>query len=316
MPKVSFVGNFSVSYSTESHLKWTFENIGWEVIPFQENQVNTQEILNKSMEVDLFLWVHTHSWIIPGRISMKEVINLLRVKGIISAGFHLDRYFGLDFYDQREALIGKHDWWSMDHIFTADGGNDDGFRAKGVNHHWLQPGVVAYGCYKGTQRPEFKCEVGFVGSKAYHPEYPQRTQLVQWLEDTYKSNFKRFGGDTPFGTVREQDLNDVYASIKVVVGDSCFAGANNYWSDRVPETIGRGGFLIHPQTPGLDITGMVGYEAGNYHQLKELIDYYLQAPQERENHIEIGMKDVKENHTYNNRVNQMLEVMGYVGGSS
>jgi hypothetical protein len=45
------------------------------------------------------------------------------------------------------------------------------------------------------------------------------------------------------------DLSQLYAVARVAFGDS--APADYYWSDRVPTTMGRGGVLAYPNTPGL-----------------------------------------------------------------
>lgn len=301
--KVTFVGNHSVSFSTESHLSWTLEYLGHEVQRLQENRCYADDVVSIANQSDLFIWVRTHGWEISGDVnSMLDRINVPTV------GFHLDRYWGLDKLDRRESLIGEHTWWHVDYMFTADGGNQDGFKKRGVNHYWLPPAVVEKECYPGTPREEYKVDVAFVGSKGYHPEYTQRGELIDWLENTYGERFKRFAGDTS-GTVRENDLNDLYASAKVVVGDSCFAGADYYYSDRVPETLGRHGFLLHPKTKGLDIEGLQTYEAGNYKQLKSQIDYFLEHDQERRDIIQRTSIDVKTRHTYTQRVKQMLKVI-------
>lgn len=47
-------------------------------------------------------------------------------------------------------------------------------------------------------------------------------------------------------------MQELYATVPVVLGDSCLAGeSHRYWSDRVPETLGRGGLLIHPMVDGM-----------------------------------------------------------------
>lgn len=308
--RLVFVGNFSSPHSTENELKWTFEHLGWEVTPLQENDLSTLQVLNACQGADLFLWVRTHSWEIIGDVA--KMVNQIKDMGVVSFAVHLDRYWGLDKLDRRESLIGKHPWWKLDYIFTADGGNQQGFKDRGVNHHWIEPAVVERDCYFGTPRYEYIVDVGFVGSKSYHPEYPQRTKLIEWLEQTYGDRFIRFAGDAPSGTIRGKDLNDLYASIKVVVGDSCFAGAPFYWSDRVPETLGRGGFLIHPASDGLSIDGLVTYPAGDWEYLKDRIDHFLENEQERLLLRDKAFDEVRTNHTYTNRVMSMLDTMGVV----
>lgn len=312
MLKVAILGNHQVSYCTERELDWTFEHLGHEVTRFQENKDRTELIAAEciSKKIDLFIYIHTHGWETPGAIPFEEMIEKIKFAGAVTCGFHLDRYWGLNIADQREDRIGKHPFWKMDHVFTADGGHQKEFEERGVNHHWLPPAVVERGCHCGTYRPELAVDVAFVGQRNYHPEYPFRGELVDWLQNTYGDRFRRYAGDTKWGLCREERLNDLYASVKVCVGDSCFAGEPYYWSDRVYETLGRGGFLIHPAVKGLNIPGLVTYEPRNLDDLKQKIDYYLENDSERIKLTASGHLHVKDHETYTNRVMKMIHVMG------
>jgi len=309
---VAILGNHSVSYCTERELDWTFENMGHSVLRFQENKDRTEAIAAQcvSKKADLFIYINTHGWKTPGSMPFDEMIRRVKSAGAVTCGFHLDIYWGLNTTDHRQDEIGKHPLWKMDYMFTADGGHDEQFRQRGVNHHWLPPAVVARDCRRGNFRQEFATDVAFVGARTYHPEYPFRGQLVDWLSKTYGPRFRRYGGGTPWPYVRQQTLNDLYASAKVCVGDSCFAGTPKYWSDRIPETLGRGGFLIHPEVEGLDIPGLVTFEPRNLEQLKEQIDYYVAHDSERRSKADQAFEWVSENETYTNRVQEMLTVMG------
>jgi hypothetical protein len=228
--------------------------------------------------------------------------------GIKTASFHLDRFWGLNISDKREHGIGRHPFWHTDKVFTADGGHQAEFEARGVNHIWLPPAIAARHCYRGISQERFAVDVAFVGSARYHPEYAFRTQLIDWLTKVYGARFRRFAGDTASGVVRERALNDLYASAKVIVGDSCFAGSPYYWSDRVPETLGRGGFLIHPATPGLHIDGLVTYAPGDLGELREKIDMWVKHGP-RLVCTDKAMAVVKYHHTYTNRMGSVLTEM-------
>ena len=87
-------------------------------------------------------------------------------------------------------------------------------------------------------------------------------------------------------SIRNHDLNRLYASVKVCVGDSLCPGFNHprYWSDRLPETIGRGGFIIHPRIEGIEeeYGGRVElFGFNDWDTLKLKIDYYLASEDER-----------------------------------
>ena len=161
-----------------------------------------------------------------------------------------------------------------------------------------------------------KRDVVFVGSKKYHPEWPYRTHLINWLDKNYGSRFEHYGNGG-IESIRGIRLNKLYWSTKVVVGDTLCLNFNypDYWSDRIYETLGRGGFLIHPYIPGIekefvDKQHVVFYEYGNFDQLKELIDYYLTHDEEREAIRLAGHELVKDKYTYKHRWEVILKELG------
>lgn len=308
--RIAMLGNFRPAHSTENDLLWTLRDMGHTVIPFQEDEDRTESILVASGQCDLMLYVHTHGWKTPGNFTLVELFAALKRRKVKTASFHLDRYVGLKQLDGREMRVGNHAFWKTDYVFTADGGNQEFFKSRGINHFWLPPGVVKRDCYQGAPRKELICDVGFVGAEGYHPEYPFRGELLSFLRSVYADRFRVFQG------YRGSDLNDLYASIGVAVGDSCFGGSDCYWSDRIPETLGRGGFLIHPYSRGLRIPGLVCFEPGNLLELQDRIDYYLASPigyrifNEREALKEAAHLWVKHNETYSNRMEVLLRTVG------
>lgn len=300
--KIVFLGNFSVPFSTESHHKWTWERMGHQVVALQENKSTTDEILEACKGAQVFQYTHTHQWQTPGSILLVEMLERIRDLGVKSFAYHLDVYFGLEAWDHRDSQVGKHPEWKVDHFFSTVGNRDADYKARGVNHHWLPPGVVEYGCTEGHRQTGLMTDVAFVGSVNYHPEYPFRPKLVAALQSHYGPRFRVFNG------YREQALNDLYASVKVVVGDHCFAGEPKYWSDRAPETCGRGGFIVYPRTDGLCIPTAT-YEPQNVNDLIIQIDHYLKFPEEREEIRRRCFRHVREHDTYTHRLQEVLRVM-------
>lgn len=162
---------------------------------------------------------------------------------------------------------------------------------------------------------EYDNEVIFVGAYHYHHEYKYRPQLIDWLRATYGERFSLYGRDG-LGQLRGDDLNRLYARTKVVVGDTLCKDFTHpeYYSDRLFETTGRGGFLIFPYIKGIEDCFELGkelitYEFGNFAQLKDLIDYYLEHDEEREEIRLAGHERTKRDHTYKNRAEQMLKIL-------
>lgn len=306
--RIAFLGNFRVSYTSESHHAETLEALGHEVVRLQEADTAALDILAAAVESDLFVWVHTHSWHTPG---IERVLTTLKGVGVPTMTYHLDLWMGL----RREQDMHTDPYWQVGHFFTADRLMADWLTANTpVQGHYLPAGVFDQECVMAAPVAPF--DVAFVGSRRYHPEWPYRPQLIDWLHSAYGSRGRHYGNGG-LGIVRGPELNQVYADAKVVVGDSLCLNYTypDYWSDRVYETLGRGGFLIHPRVPGMEQhfehgKHLVFYDYGDFDQLRHLIDHYLADDGEREEIRRAGHEHVKTHHTYRNRWTTILEVLG------
>jgi len=299
---VAFLGNFGVDYSSENHHARSIEALGHEVIKLQEGVASDTEIYEKAKNADVLVWVHTHGWQTPGDII--STIKQLKANGVKIISYHLDLWFGIE---RHHDLEDDPFYKQLDYFFATDRKMCDWFTkntdVKGV---YLQAGVFHEEANM-VELPKTR-DVIFVGSKGYHPEWPYRPQLINWLKEQYGARFTHVGGDGDTGTVRGDALNQMYGSAKVAVGDSLCLNFDypSYWSDRVYETLGRGGFMIHPYIEGMeehftDKEHLVFYKFGDFDQLKYLIEYYLYNTEEREKIRKAGHEHVKKNHTYINR---------------
>jgi Glycosyl transferases group 1 len=312
LAKIAFLGNFRVDYTSETHHVKTLESLGHEVVRLQESEEQSEQILKIASRCDLFVWVHTHGWDTPGHMSMESVLDELDKLNIPTMTYHLDLWFGLK---RQKDLESFPVYKKIGHFFTVDSKMADWFNNEtSVKGHYIPAGVYDRECY--LDKLPMQRDVIFVGSKQYHPEWPYRVKLINWLEDNYHRRFVHYGAGG-FPSIRGDALNTVYASSKIVVGDTLCINFEypDYWSDRIYETLGRGGFLIHPYISGLerefeDKKNIVFYEYGNFEQLKELIDYYLTHDEEREAIRLAGHNLVKEKYTYKNRWQQILGELG------
>ena len=287
----------------------SLEKLGHQVTRKQENAVRPGQIEKEIVGHDLFLWVRT--W--EGFVTLHD-IEAVRSMGIPSVNVHLDLFIGIS----REATLDTDPRWRTDYVFTADGDPNSQriFEEHGINHYWLRAGVFDEGAvlFEKNNQPDLQGDVVFVGGgKEYaHPEWPYRRKLIEFLE-TFPG-YRKYGH--PQRLVRERDLNQLYANAKVVVGDTLNVGFNhpNYWSDRVYETIGRGGFIIHPRISGLEKDfieneEIVFYDYNNFDELREKIEYYLTHDEEREKIRKAGLKRAQKDHTYVNRMKEMLDIV-------
>lgn len=232
-----------------NHWKRDVENaarkLGWNVTHRAAQAARTEEVLRECKDADLFLWLRTHR----NDPHDDAYVMLRRIEdaGVPTVGMHMDLYWNLP---QREPLVNvkQNPWWSCQRVYTADGGHQAEFAERGVNHFWMPPAMndEHFGLATLPVRCRFKKRYVFVGSNSKGIHGDHRTQLIRWARRRYGAGFQHYG---QHNKVYNNDLSQVYAVARVAFGDS--APADYYWSDRVPTTMGRGGVLAYPNTPGL-----------------------------------------------------------------
>lgn len=313
--RVAYIGNFGPDHSTENHVRTAWIDQGHEIIRVQEGDGDKwlrleSVILDKS--IDLILWTRTAS--LADQIGHRRQLRMLtsaRNAGIPTVAFHLDRWWGLN----REETIWEEPFFRCEYVITADGGHQHLFEELGINHFWLPPAVSLPETELGVASDEFRAQIAFVGSwqAGYHAEWNHRPELVAWLRKNYPQT--QFWPRPNQHAVRGEALRNLYASTDIVIGDSCLAGnATHYWSDRIPETVGRGGFLIHPHVEGIEDHYAVGehlwtWPIGDWEALRQEIESALVSPDAVADVREDGRRHVQENHTYERRVSQILDIV-------
>ena len=307
--RITFVGNHSVSYSSENHHVESLRQLGHEVVTMQEGQATGEEILAKGTVSDLLVVVHTHGWETPG-LPLAEVLQML--KGVTKTmTYHLDLWLGLE---RQKDLDNDPFYKLIDHFFATDKLMADWFNDNtAVKGHYIPAGVYHRECFS-FNIPKIR-DIIFTGSKGYHPEWPWRPQLINWLHDTYGTGFKHYGNDG-IQVVRGLALNELYASTKITIGDTLCINYDypDYFSDRLFEATGRGAFVIFPYIKGIENYFKLGEEIitfrfGDFEDLKTKIDYYLEHDEEREKIRKAGFERTKKDHTYIKRWEEILNTI-------
>jgi hypothetical protein len=309
---VAYVGNFRPEFSTESYIRRAFIQLGWDVLPLQEDTVTLNDIYAAANVSDFLAVTHTHSWRTEwesSSVGMRGVLERLAGDKIPTIALHQDRYWGIP---EREEMLRHHWFFRCFQVWTSDGGNQDKFASLGIEHHWFPPGIDARHVFKALPESRYQADVCFVGSRNYHDTiYPFRKQMVDWLDNAnHPWSFMRFGDGPGHPTVRGPELNSIYASVKVVVGDSIFAGSKAYYSDRIPETCGRNGFLIHPASEGMEFP-LACYQPQSIESLDATIRYWLEHDKDREELREAGFEWWRRNGTWAHRVAMVLNHLGF-----
>lgn len=321
---IAYVGNRrnlaadGKSFNTENHIALTLEKLGHTVDFIQENEIAPGTLPDRVRGADMFLWTRTYS----GIVTIGD-LRAIEGQGIPTVSYHLDKYAGI----QRDGGIGVDTFWKTSYVFSPEGSVQSAriFKGHGINHRYLPAGVFEDECYIAERVERFEHDVVFIGGGVTysHPEWNfYRRELVSFLSNTYGSRYAKYG--YPEETIRGTELNQLVSSAKVVIGDSLCKDFmdSHYFSDRQFEVTGRGGFLINPYIAGItdffvDRKEIVLYSFGNWTQLRNLIDYYLDPAneEERESIRRAGHERTKREHTYTQRVTQMLEVLRSEGAT-
>lgn len=288
--KIVYIEKFTLAHHEQGKVK-AFQRLGHEVIPIEESTlVNIDQVLRYKPDLVLFT-----------KLKIDEGIRTyfcekMRREGIKTACWMPDLYFGMP----RECKVKARDeMFKADYVFSPDGGNQDKFKEYKVNHILLRQSIDPESCYLGKVK-DYK-ELAFVGT--WNPLFQYRNEMIKFMRRTYPETFTFYGRNNE-NDIRGDRLNDLYNSAKVIIGDSVYSP--RYWSNRIYETIGRAGFIIHPMTEGLDeefipYKHFIPYYYGDWDGLKEKIDYYLKHDEERDKIRFAGFEHCKKYHTLNNR---------------
>jgi hypothetical protein len=278
--------------------------LGWATDFLRVRDVPAQDIERAAKGADMLLWLRTHSHNLIG--DGYSMLRRIEAAGTATVGLHLDLYWGIP---ARERRVGNEPWWTAQHVFTADGGNQAKFTARGVNHHWCPPPFGSRFLGYGTADPTVRARAVFVGGYVRSIHGDHRAQLLAWGRRKWGKDFLHIGSNSRT-RLYHRKLNNLYASVDVVLGDS--APAPHYWSDRVPRTLGRGGLFAYPRTPGLQEQGftddvMILYDRGRYAQIGEQLAGMDAAARRRMTDAAVTL--VSERHLWRHRLAEIARTV-------
>lgn len=288
--KISYIGKFGLLYD-EEYIAQSFEMAGHKVQRLSERYLTHQfQGLIEEFKPDIVLFAKLFI------SEPQKMLDWLKEKKIKTISWTFDLYW--DYH--REERINRVWGFKADKVFTTDGGHEERWKEVGIDHTCVRQGIFKHECYyEPINDPQ---GIVFIGSD--NPVFPERGEIMKELGREFE-NFRWLGR---FNTnyIRGTDLNKLYAKTKIVVGDSVYSPY--YWSNRVVETLGRGGFLIHQDVPGLkeEYPHLITYRKGDLFHLKELINYYLTHEEERQEIMKKNFEWVKKRYTMDKKCKQLL----------
>lgn len=313
--RLLLLGNLRAANSTENDFKHAFEQLGFTVDTVQEDDWINGKVKVREPDGDVMLvWVRT--W--PASTELVEAqLSAWKTAGIPIVGAHLDRFFGLIGRDDRQNKIYTDPYWRwLDWWFTADPCQEHWEAAIPATTVWMPPAVSTRNPLDVEPNPtRWDYDVVFVGNTdpdSYHPEHTHRFAMLAKLRARYGRRFAELPGKGKPRIVGA-DLTEIYRTVPVVVGDSCLVGLDRYHSDRVPETLGRQGFLLHPNCdwggtyqPGVHLDT---WRLGDWEHMFDRVDHALDNPEGRQLVAVQGQEHTIAHHTYTDRAHTIAETV-------
>lgn len=301
--KIFFIGKFTKLHD-EEYIARSFEYLGHEVLRCEQSI--TPDDIGRSIEKtkpDIILYT---KWDRP--TSLDKLFTRLKREGVMTVCWVFDLYWGY----AREHQIHTRNFFKSDYVFTTDGGNHEKWKEAGVNHFCVRQGIYRDECFLppesnlvAANAKPYEHNVIFVGSE--NPLYTERTERYRMVEEAF--NKVAWFGRSDTDEVRGTKLNELFAKTKIVIGDSYYSP--NYWSNRIVETLGRGGFLIHQEVEGLkeEYPYLVTYKRNNMTDLKNKIKYYIENNAEREKIAFANFQWVRDHYTMDKKCAELLNLL-------
>ncbi|MCX7703239.1 MAG: glycosyltransferase [Planctomycetota bacterium] len=224
-------------------------------------------------------------------------------------------------FDSMYAL-GKLKWYEkiaplFDVAFTKEKGLLEEFRKKGINGVYFDQGIDPEVTRPGLFRPSLSADVGFLGT---YYEGNERFKLLKgvsenfalriWSQKPHKWKQKGFESVEP--PLFDEQVGDVCASVKILLGINITHRIAGYWSNRHYLVTGAGGFYLCKYTPGLEEVfknreHLVWFESID--EAIRLIRFYLSNESERKRIAKNGMELTRSCYTYKQRAEHILKVL-------
>ena len=278
--------------------------LGWKVWHWPAKNVPVEYVIEKVRKerIDILMWARTHKHNPWGdyHMMLRECESL----GAHTVGLHMDLYWGIP---HREKQVGVDAFWTCQYVYTADGGHPDNFAKRGVNHRWCPPAVGKSVVGRGTVDPMWANTVTFVGG-ALPCHGKHRAEMIRWAKTggLRGHEFKWRGNNKePIWGPR---LSDYYSSCKGVLGDS--VDSPRYWSDRIPQTLARGGLLYYPNTVGLAEQGfsnstMVLFDRFDFRRIQRSLDGMSDV--QRKEITDCAMDLINDRHLWMHRLSSIAQ---------
>ena len=265
---------------------WNLEALNWEVTPqdiYRGNETTLQEVMGclpDEWKPDFYLWVETGLSDIPrdlGQHKLPKVCYLIDTH--INFGRHLEVARSFDF------------------VFLAQKAYVQPMIRAGIDNVMWLPLACDPEIHGKVELPK-SCDVGFVGSISSKPD--RRNHLLGRINKQFELDCQR---------KFMNEMAEHFSKSKIVFNNAI----NNDLNMRVFEALCSGSLLVTDPANGSglkelfeDKEHLVVYDDD---QLEETISHYLVNDVVREKIAAQGRNEVLARHTYEHRINEMIQIL-------
>jgi hypothetical protein len=298
MEKIIYLGHKDRKYKEiEDGVIDSLKLMGYKVILFDDQEYKPEEVIEACKGAKMFLF-HKGGFLTKSETEMYASIDKL-IYTLSKIDCKKVLWFVDKVWMEREIFIDRIINYVDYSFFT-----DETFlrRHKIFNAYSLKQGCQIKR-FKGKKNPAFECDVAFIGSI-----YGERQMFVKALGSLLGDKFRTYN------EIRDQDFADLCKSAKIIISPN-YPMDDFYWSNRIYEVLGNGGFMFHPNFAGLKDEGIkegehyIGYT--NWLDVEDKLEYLLSKKADKliKSITKQGQKEVVINHTYLQRCRKILEIV-------
>jgi len=194
----------------------------------------------------------------------------------------------------------------IDYFFLSNSGQIKEYQSLwGIKNIYFMP----QGCFLAQKFPspkKRKYNLGFLGRRQENDHrYKERNLIL----DSFKDKFGLYESDK---TLNIKETLDFYQKCKIVIGSSWRNDFYLYSSDRIFNVLGSGSFYLCSYFPGIEKLFSNHFHLVWFKTIEEglnLAEFYLKNDDEREKIAYNGYMLVKEKHTYENRIKNIVNII-------
>lgn len=249
------------------------------------------------------------------QVQNSEMLDLDTVKKLGSISFVVNYTFDMRSKEQTEWLYAWAPFVGL--ICVSNLWDIDEFRNRGFENAMCLQSSCDMEMYAPALSAPEKKGIAFIGGNYEHSNYEfpmakERKEMVELLKDRYKEQFSVYGmgwpGSNPTFLPNVETDAQIYRRSLIAISHNHFL-ASLYTSDRIWRIMASGCFCLTKYFQRAETMFTCKEHIDwwtTFDELTDKIDHYLQAPFHALQIGERGMNHVRKNHTWSNRIEEML----------